>query len=380
MSENLEYLNIEFFILHLLFIRRLLKKGDIKMTHKFSRILMIIGLSFFMVLGGPTEVTYLMASEKAGVLHGRLVWADNSPVLSAKVKLFDKLDVFTRKVFNMDVQQIAISRDANVMEMDVDNQGRFKFTELPSGKYYLYYQVPQSTQGDEWVYQYHMPALIAYYVGHMHKPVEYEVKEGKSTKIRDIEFIKPISPALPSPILDKNGVYEFTWPEDRSKGAYHLTIEHLDYKGSLQNSVYGAHIIKESRYRIPAEKPLYPGSHRFKVEKHTPTLRVYAKSTWINFKVPGGKFFLKVNKNKTDSTDRTVTWAGSDLISSVKVVSEDGTISINTTDHNIVLPSTKSLRRFQFYALDKDGKEIIPGWKVFYSQPETKPTNSKKLK
>jgi len=305
-----------------------------------------------------------------GVIQGRFVWMDNTPVANCRVKLVDKIDI--SKPAPM-VQNIAISRDAQVREIDVDAEGRFRFTNLPAGKYYFFFKSPDIFEGPEWVYRYtDDPSPHAHVLGFMHKPDEYNVVEGVITNIPDIELVRLIVPDNPLAIPDKNGVFYFQWPKHNSGKFSRITIKHQDYTGPLKHLLYGSHEVTGNTYQIPNDNPLYPGKHSFRVEIMTPTLRVFAKSKEMYFVVPGEVLFLRVNEDKLDHSRRTINWFGSDSIKSVRISTDDGSFNMTTSEHSVKLPPVTASRHLNFYALDAVGNELIPGWMVFFWQSETK--------
>jgi hypothetical protein len=311
--------------------------------------------------------------QTGGSIKGRLVWADNTPVTNCRVKLVDKIDLFTSPNFQgFSVQKIAISRDAQVRETDVVAEGRFCFPQLPEGSYYLFFRSPGIFEGDDWVYRYTRQANIYHLWGHKYKPDEYKVRNGNITNVPDFELVRSIMPDSPTSISNKPGVLEFRWPKPDSGMFCRLTIKHKYYNGSLKHPSYGFHEVKGNVYQIAYENPLYPGKHQFMVEILTPTLSVFAKSDWINFTVPGEVLFLRVNKEKSGSSSRTINWFGSDVTKFVKISSQDGSLSKIVSANLIKLPPTPKGRGWDFYALDDKGNELIPGWRVYFYQPETK--------
>ena len=257
-----------------------------KIFHHYLKNTIIVAFAVLMTQMGP--VTLAETTDSEGIIEGRFVWADNSPVREARVKLFDKLEVFSgysSQNFGLKVQQIAIARDANVWELDVDKTGSFKFSGLPSGSYYLFFRIPKSFEGDEWIYQYHQPANIFYLAGHMSKPDEYKVVKGGKTKIPDIEVLKRINSKTPILAGDKAGVYRFEWSTEDMSTPFTLTIKHTDV-ASQNSPVYGEHKISGGEYLVPDKYPLASGPHKFKVESLTKTLRVLGRSEWIEFTVP----------------------------------------------------------------------------------------------
>ena len=334
---------------------------------------MVVVLCLFLTALDFCECWAGESEQVGGVIQGHFVWADNTPVTNCRVKLVDKIDVFS--VINpegLPVQQISISRDAQVREVNVDAEGRFRFTKLPVGKYYFYFKSPDVFEGEDWLYQYTKHAFELYFMGHMYKPDEYKVNEGVTINIPDIELIRLIVPNNPIAILGKSGVFEFQWSKHNEGKFSRITIRHQEYTGSLKHSSYASNEVKGNVYQVPSEKPLYPGKHCFMVEILTPTLREFAKSNWIDFVVPGDVLFLRVNEDKIDPTGRTINWFGSDVIKSVRISVEDGSFTLFTSKHSVKLPSVTTRRQLYFHALDTNGNELIPGWTVFFTQWKTK--------
>jgi hypothetical protein len=307
--------------------------------------------------------------------RGGFAWADNAPVTQCRVKLADKIEVFTgpnSQGFN--VQKFALGRDAQVRETEVDREGKFRFLNLPDGNYYLFFRSPGIFEGNVWIYRYTRPPYY-YLEGHMEKPVEYKVRNGASTNIPVIELVRRIEPDVPSSVSNRTGVVEFRLPIPDSSKFCRLTIEHKNYRGSLKHPLYGSHETKLNTFQIPYDKPLYPGEHQFKVEILTPTLRVFARSHWIDFSVPGETHYLRLQGDKSDPSGRTVAWFGSDAIKSVRVSTQDGSYNQQVDTKLIRLPATSSSQRWDFCALDGKGKELIPGWTQYFWQSKTKPEN-----
>ena len=307
-----------------------------------------------------------------GTIEGRLVWADNTPVVNARVKLIDKLHVFDGTSQGFSVQKIAIARDAGIRETDADAKGRFRFPGIAAGKYYVLFRAPDNYEGDNWVYRYHEPAGILHLTGHMSKPDEHNVKDGQTVTVPDIELTKLLKPGVPS-AAETAGVYTFEWQAAGTGNTFRLEIEHMQYGGKLLNPVYREHDLSRPVFRVPGASPLHAGRHRFKVVERTPSLRVYAKSEWIEFSVPGEIHSLGVKTNKDDPTGRTVIWSGSEQVQSVLVKCAAAGFSTRTSAPTLKLPVNKgaSVRTYEFIALGKNGKELIPGWRVFYYQATT---------
>jgi len=331
---------------------------------------MFFAVSIVVALAGMHQA---FTQERTGGLEGRVVFADKTGVEKAAVKIVDKLEVFkapTSAQPFLTVQQIAIAKDANLRETSTDRQGRFKFAGLPSGKYYIIFKVLGAFEGDDWIYQYHKPANVYYLAGHMEKPDEYTVKPGEVATIADIEIIRRLEATLPSKLPDKDGFYRFTWSRHEIEGFFRLTLKHQDYHGNLQHSSYQAQEVKEPSYANG--EALLPGRHRFQVEQLVgKTLRAYARSPWVEFTVPGEVLKLTVEKDDRDPTGRTISWRGSDAIKAVKIASTGGGYDALITNRTVQLPAAPG-KRFELRACNEKGKELIPGWLLFYLQPESK--------
>jgi len=162
---------------------------------------------------GPAAVS------EHGVLEGRLLRADGRPVQEGGAKLANKLklfDAFSSGLFP--ARQFEIAPDAFVREVTIDSQGRFRFTEIPPGKYYLFWRVPGRFEGDDWFYRYHQPYNVGYVEGTMPEPDQHEIEGRQAARVADVEVIRRMDMSAPSPRADQPGVYEFRLPRIGTQG------------------------------------------------------------------------------------------------------------------------------------------------------------------
>ena len=317
-----------------------------------------------------SSVRAIAQQELTGAIQGRLVWPDNSGIENAHVKIVDKLNIYIgRMPAYYSVQKVAIANDALVKKGRSDRNGRFRFTELPPGKYYLFYKVIDAYESDDWIYPYQHGELL-HLAGYMEKPDSHIVKSGEVTTIEEIEVIRRLYAPLPSKLTDKDGFYRFSWSRYGIDDFFRLSLRHQDYDSNLQHSAYRAHEVGGTSYTNG--EALFPGRHEFQFEElDGKTLSVYAKSLWIEFTVPGEVLKLNIEKDQQDSTGRTISWGGSDAIKTVKVTSNAGGYKTLIKKRTIQLPVAPG-KRFELRACDKDGKELVPGWVVDYYQPDSK--------
>lgn len=325
------------------------------MKHTFGRWLTPTVALCFSFLAFDTCVSHAAQSKKAGaVVQGRFVWADNTPVTNCRVKLVDKIDKLTvypiiKGMYTR--EEIAISRDAQVRDTTVDAKGRFRFTGLPAGKYYLFFKAPRTfknkgldTSEDGWFYHYTDDTRYLRLVGYKDPPDSFKVDQGSTVDIPDIELVRLIVSDNPIAIPDKPGVFKFQWPEYNSDKFSRIAIEHQDYEGNLRHPLYYSyndkryHEVEGNTYQIPDRESLYPGRHRFMVEILIPTERVFAKSEWKEFVVPGEVLRLRVFEDEIDTCRRTIRWYGSDIIKSLGVSKADGRFCVTTSEGRVKLP------------------------------------------
>ncbi len=324
--------------------------------------------------GAPERVA---EPQRAGTVEGRFLWPDGAPITNATIRLVDKVKVYLgssekQKSPDIGVQKVAIAEDATLRETAVDSQGAFKFTAVPPGTYYLYYQIPNSIEGPHWAYVYpEPPPRVLSLAGSMEKPTPYRVTDGSTLWIPDISVVRLVERTDLAFELDERGVFTVTWPKSEVEGVWRLTLRHTHYSGSLGHLAYKTNEVVGAIYQTPEEMPLHPGPHEFRLEKLTPDRRVCAQSQWVQFRVPGDLHDLDVRGREADPSGRTVTWTATKMISSVRITTDTGDLITVTRDRTVTLPSASCARTVKFWPLDLEGNELIPGWSVDYPQPQT---------
>lgn len=136
-----------------------------------------------------------------GSIEGRVTWPDSTPVLNARVRLLKKIGPWSEqsKVIARPDFPITFPRrplpdlpvTTFVKDTVVNTKGEFRFSNLPAGRYYLFFRAPER----QWMYQYRAIRRIgvsyrAYVKGYYHKPDEYELQPGETLKIPDFEVSK----------------------------------------------------------------------------------------------------------------------------------------------------------------------------------------------
>jgi len=316
-----------------------------------------------------------------GAIQGRFEWPDSTPIPGWKIKLVDKISVYdVPNIQGFSVQKVAISRNARVWQTTTDAQGRFRIPTLRAGTYYLFFRARGVADhpDDAWLYQYTAPIGVLYLEGHMEKPDAYRVRAGATTTIPDIELVHRLVPKDPVPLPATPGVYRFTWPASDPRFTYRITIEHRDYSGEVKHPSYRANEVGENTYQTPYGKPLHPGKHHFQVEVLTPTENTFARSEWAEFTVPGEVFSLEAASASRDPTMRTMKWTASDAVKCIRILAEDGSVNLTTTDRLVKLPPTRKGRQIKLIPLDARGAELIPGWTVFFWQEAAHPRSRQK--
>jgi hypothetical protein len=323
----------------------------------------------------------VLAAESGGTIQGRFVWADNTPVTKCKVKIFDKLETFkgiNTGSSNQSVQNIRISKKAKVKEISVDSEGRFKFTNLPPGTYYIFFKASGTYQGDNWAYRHYQSANLLPLAGHQEEPEHYELGEKGNIQVKDFGLIRLLKPGKPKLVPGKPGIVKFQWIAENEKPGMvtKIVIGHKEYDRDLPYPFTRKHEMPGNSFQIAENEPLIPGRYEFTVIILTPASQEYAKSKSMDFVVPGEVYRFHIRKVKEDSSGTTLSWSGSAAIKFLRVVDQDGSVKEIAKEKTIILPANKNskntFRMWYFDPLNSEQKELLPGWRRVFLQTRMK--------